>query len=71
MALSADQPAPVVSVRSIRRVGHGLYAVSIRTGAGRLFTVVIAEDVATSGAVAMAALVVATLADTGRLTAST
>jgi hypothetical protein len=67
VAAQSDGPEPVVSVRSVRRIAFGLFAVSIRTQTGRLYTVVIAEDLASSGIVAMAALAVATLADTGQL----
>jgi hypothetical protein len=56
-----------VAVRSIRPVGGRLWAVQVRTGDGRLHTMVVAEDLATSGTVAMAAHVVGVLSAVGKI----
>lgn len=63
---SADADAPVVTVRSVRRLSGSLVEIQIRTHAGKVRRVIMARDIATTGNVAMTALAVATLADKGR-----
>lgn len=63
----AEGPQPIVSVRTIKPIGGGLYAVSLRTQAGRVVTMIIPARLASTAYVALAAEVVAALAELNRL----
>lgn len=67
--MQGNQPPadPLVSVRSIEAIGSALFAVSIRTKAGKVLTMIIPARLASTAYVAMAAEVVAALAELNRL----
>lgn len=62
-----EQPVPVVSVRTIKPIGGGLFAVSLRTQRGKVVEMIIPLSLVSTAYVSMAAEVTAVLAEMGRL----